>query len=281
MNYLKDMKQFILLSIAVHIVGAFISAHLIKVRQNLPPISITFIETAKKNNSDFPSGKVVETEAVKESKEPSEADLLSTADSKAGKILKSKIRTSPPVKVEKGAKEARGGIIQKKEKQDDFLAKASIEKNVVKSDIHTPIGKGLPFLEESKVDEIVRDNPVGFYDTGEEAIISLNTKKFEYASYFLKIKRGVESAWYYPGDAISKGLGGTTLLRFTLLASGELDGVTIVGSAGAESLDTASIDAVNSAAPFEPFPKSITQKKLHIVVHFSYQPTFNQVESPR
>ncbi|MDH5543353.1 MAG: TonB family protein [Nitrospinota bacterium] len=281
MNYFLEMRQFILLSILFHVIGAFLSVHLIKIREVPPPISVTFIEEPKINNINFPFGKIVETKAEEDSKSPDEADLLSASESKGGEELKNEMRTSRAVKKGEASESNKGGVAQKSKEHDEYAVKSAKERDRVETDIQSEGDREAVFLEKSRIDEIVRDNPAGFYETGDEAIVSLNTKKFKYASYFLKIKRDVEAAWYYPDEAISRGLGGTTLLRFTLLPSGEMEGLDIVRSSGESSLDSASIDAVKAAVPFDPFPATITQKRLHIVVHFTYQPMFNPVGSPR
>jgi len=140
---------------------------------------------------------------------------------------------------------------------------------------------GKPLLEGDEIDTFVLDNPNSFFENDDEAIISLNTKKFEYADYFSEIKKEIEKVWYYPDEAVMKSLGGSAVIRFTILPDGDLYATAVVSSSGEKQLDDASIEAVTRAAPFKPFPRKLAKKRIHVIANFSYQPVFNPVELNR
>jgi TonB family protein len=140
---------------------------------------------------------------------------------------------------------------------------------------------GETLLEGDEIDTFVLDNPNSFFENDDEAIISLNTKKFEYADYFSEIKKEIEKVWYYPDEAVMKSIGGSAVIRFTLLSDGDLYGTSVVSSSGDTQLHEASIEAVTRAAPFKPFPRKLAKKRIHVIANFSYQPVFNPVELNR
>ncbi len=52
---------------------------------------------------------------------------------------------------------------------------------------------GVPLLKGADVDIMIKNNRHAFYETGDEAVVSLNTKRFKYASYFLEIRKAIEA----------------------------------------------------------------------------------------
>ncbi len=81
--------------------------------------------------------------------------------------------------------------------------------------------------------------------------------------------------------AIMNNIGGNAFIRFTVLANGELEEVTIVNSSGEKVLDDASAKAIERAVPFRPFPETLKKKKIHITANFNYSPTFNPIKTRR
>jgi len=136
-------------------------------------------------------------------------------------------------------------------------------------------------MEGREIDEFVKNDPKGYLDRGDETIISLNTKKFKFAKYFSSIKSDIEDVWDYPDEAILNGLKGTALLRFTLLKNGEVEEVTVVKSSGEAVLDDNSVNVIWTAGPFKPFPQTFHKRKIHLIVHFSYRPTYDSVNLHR
>lgn len=137
--------------------------------------------------------------------------------------------------------------------------------------------KGKLVMDGDEIDFFIRNNPHETLDMGDEAVVSLNTTKFEYIGYFSRIKRALEAVWAYPDEAIINGLSGSSLLRFTLGDDGLIQEVKLINSSGETVLDDASTMAITSAGPFEPFPQTLNKTRIHIVATFTYQPSFNSV----
>lgn len=106
-----------------------------------------------------------------------------------------------------------------------------------------------------------------------EETISLDTKDKRYISYTKVITKKLMEHWRYPPQARNNLIEGQSLILFSLLNDGSLTGISITKSSGYEILDKEVIDAVNKAAPFPPFPESITVNKLNINASFEYRLT--------
>lgn len=137
--------------------------------------------------------------------------------------------------------------------------------------------EGERFLSGEEVDSFIANNPDTILETKDELVISLNTRKFKYLAYFTKIRRSVETVWFYPDEAMTQGIGGQAQVRFTLAKNGALQEAKIVSSSGEVLLDKASVMAVKSAGPFPAFPASLDKKRVHIVATFSYRPVFSSL----
>ncbi len=137
--------------------------------------------------------------------------------------------------------------------------------------------EGERLLSGEEVDFFIANNPDTYLETRDELVISLNTRKFKYLAYFSKIRRAMETVWFYPDKAMTEGLGGQAQVRFTVSEDGSLEEAKIVSSSGEDVLDRASIMAVKGAGPFPPFPESLNKKKIHVVATFSYRPVFSAV----
>ncbi|QPJ66724.1 MAG: energy transducer TonB [Candidatus Nitrohelix vancouverensis] len=109
-------------------------------------------------------------------------------------------------------------------------------------------------------------------DDGES--ISLDTKEVKYASYFARIKHQIERVWAYPIEAAQRGIQGAVVLRFVIDKHGTLAGVWVKETSDSNMLDLAAIKAVKDAAPFYPFPITISKEKISIAARFEYTPRF-------
>lgn len=104
-----------------------------------------------------------------------------------------------------------------------------------------------------------------------EDTVDLSTTEFKYLSYFIKMKRQIESVWTYPKESQYRGEYGTLFLVFTIKSDGYLEGVQLINSSGYARLDNEAIRAINAAAPFAPFPASWGGlEKLNIRATFEY-----------
>lgn len=104
-----------------------------------------------------------------------------------------------------------------------------------------------------------------------EETVDLSTTEFKYLSYFIKMKRQIESVWTYPKESGLRGEYGTLFLVFTIKSDGYLEGVQLITSSGYARLDNEAVRAINAAAPFAPFPASWGGlEKLNIRATFEY-----------
>jgi len=108
--------------------------------------------------------------------------------------------------------------------------------------------------------------------TKNEAVdtIDLDSTDTRYYTYLLQVKRNIDRKWSYPDDAFARGEGGTTVIEFSIAKEGILAGSRVITSSGYGVLDAESLHAVQSAAPFSPFPATFNLTKLNIVAKFRY-----------
>lgn len=100
--------------------------------------------------------------------------------------------------------------------------------------------------------------------------ISLDTDDKRYVTYAQAIKERIAGQWKYPQEARKKKLEGRLVALFSLNRDGDLTRMEITRSSGHEVLDREAERAVQSAAPFPPFPSTITVSRLNINVSFDY-----------
>jgi TonB family protein len=100
--------------------------------------------------------------------------------------------------------------------------------------------------------------------------ISLDTDDKRYVTYAQAIKERIAGQWKYPQEARKKKLEGRLVALFSLDREGALTRMDITKSSGHEVLDREAERAVRSAAPFPPFPSTITVSRLNINVSFDY-----------
>lgn len=137
--------------------------------------------------------------------------------------------------------------------------------------------EGERLLSGEEVDFFIANNPETYLETKDEIVVSLNSQKFKYMAYFSRIRRALETVWFYPEQAMIDGLGGQAQVRFTLSKEGVLVEQNVVSSSGVRVLDNASVMAVKSAGPYPSFPETLDKKRIHIVATFSYRPVFSAV----
>lgn len=90
------------------------------------------------------------------------------------------------------------------------------------------------------------------------------------SSYNSKVLARLRAAKKYPAAARAKGIEGTAVLSFTISSSGRLTSARVVRGAGHPLLDSAVLSMARNAAPFPPFPSSISksQKTFSVPVQF-------------
>ncbi len=309
---LKQTKlgNFILVAFVIHVLVIafqFLAPAKSKGPSAPPPIQVKYIETQKPDSFekkgtivDAPKPKKVEKKLAK----PSE--LLASADSRAHANKK------PPVQKKYRRKktvapQASGtpNMTQRAQAQAESKKKAAQSKQkVVKKNTPLPLsnrgtlapeaaGKYAPQAPSEKLGSRgVLSMLDGFdaekyamqdtqaqneEDSDDDEPISLDTTEAKYVSYFNRIKHQIQRVWTYPPQAAQRGVSGQVSLRFQISRDGNLVGVRLVDNSGVEILDMAAIKAVKEAAPYYPFPVTITKRKLSILATFVYSPNYNQL----
>jgi len=118
-------------------------------------------------------------------------------------------------------------------------------------------------LAKIKADE--KAQPVEAEDT-----ISLDTKDKRYTSYAKAIKARLIKHWEYPREARENLIEGKVLIAFSLNRQGHLKEIRILQPSGYDILNKEAEKAIRSAAPFPPFPGSVTVARLNIKADFAY-----------
>lgn len=103
--------------------------------------------------------------------------------------------------------------------------------------------------------------------------ISLDTKDKRYVSYAGLIKEEIMRHWQYPPQAKAYLIEGSLTAIFSLARDGSMTQLDIIRASGHEILDKEVIRAIRNAAPFPPFPESVTVNRLNIQANFDYRLT--------
>ena len=130
----------------------------------------------------------------------------------------------------------------------------------------------LAMLDELNQEKYAPENPQVEENEeldGDEPI-SLDTKETKYVSYFSRIKQQIQRVWVYPSQGIKRTLSGELTLKFEISKDGNLLSLRLINSSGSNILDANAVKAVRGAAPYYPFPKTITKKRLSILATFVY-----------
>ena len=100
--------------------------------------------------------------------------------------------------------------------------------------------------------------------------IPLDTKEEKYVSYFSRIKQQIQRVWVYPAQGTKRKLRGEVTLKFEISRDGNLLSLRLINTSGFDVLDINATKAVKEAAPYYPFPATISKKKLSILATFIY-----------
>ncbi len=121
-------------------------------------------------------------------------------------------------------------------------------------------------LENTKPEE--KTSPEVSEDT-----ISLDTKDKKYRSYAKIIKSRLMQHWNYPKKAWEDLIEGEVQVIFSLDRQGHLKGVKITRPSNSDILNGETLRTIRAAAPFPPFPGSVSVIKLNINASFAYRLT--------
>lgn len=100
-----------------------------------------------------------------------------------------------------------------------------------------------------------------------------STQSASFAAYQHRWQRHIEHIGnlYYPEEARKKHLYGDLVLRVVLDAEGNLQDLTIMQSSGHPVLDTAALNIVRGAAPFEPFSAEMRKDNDMLEIIYKWQ----------
>jgi len=149
---------------------------------------------------------------------------------------------------------------------------AGEELRVYRVELLRPPIDDLDLAEKPDTDISKPEEPAASKTSSEETqdTISLDTDDKRYVTYAQAIKEKIAGQWKYPQEARKKRLEGRLVALFSLNREGALTRMEITRSSGYEVLDREAERAVQSAAPFPPFPSTITVSRLNINVSFDY-----------
>ena len=295
-----DLRPFLLLSIAIHLIAIILHGFMplmTEKKEPPPPMKVKYVPTPKAEKKpstliDAPKPKTIE--------KPKSTELLSSFDSRVHsnrkpstkKVYKNKKTVVPKLSGMASLPKKRIEIPQKKYypppkkkriKREFKKAKTGFitsppEKEVPKK---RPITKPVPggtmaFLDgfdAEKYASLDTKTPDELFQDDDQPI-SLDTKEEKYASYFARIKHQIERVWVYPDQAARRGVSGKLSLKFRISRDGNLLEVRLVDSSGSNLLDDAAINAVKGASPYYPFPVTIERDDLSILATFIYSPSY-------
>ena len=149
---------------------------------------------------------------------------------------------------------------------------AGEELRVYRVELLRPPVDDLELAEKPDTDIAKPEEPPASKSSSDESqeTISLDTEDKRYVTYAQAIKERIAGQWKYPQEARKKKLEGNLVALFSLNREGALTRMEITRSSGHEVLDREAERAVQSAAPFPPFPSTITVSRLNINVSFDY-----------
>ncbi len=295
-----NLKPFVLLSIAVHLIVIILHLYVpldSEKKEASPPIKVKYVPPPKEENK--PST-LIDAPKPKKIEKPRSTELLSSFDSRAHsnrkpsskKVYRNKKTIVPKVsgmtpiprkKIEIPQKKYYPPPKKKTIKKEFKQAKTGFITSPPQKEIpkKKPITKTVPggtmsFLDgfdPEKYASLDTKSPEDLFQDDDQPI-SLDTKEEKYASYFARIKHQIERVWVYPDQAARKGISGKLSLKFRISRDGNLLEVRLVDSSGSNLLDDAAINAVKGASPYYPFPVTIERDDLSILATFIYSPSY-------
>lgn len=100
--------------------------------------------------------------------------------------------------------------------------------------------------------------------------ISLNTLAWDYAPWLMRFRRDFVKNWYAPYAYYMGVIYGWNLMELEVARSGEMIRLEMLDHDGHPSLDTASRNAFQSAAPFQPLPEDFPEDTLILRIKLTY-----------
>lgn len=128
----------------------------------------------------------------------------------------------------------------------------------------------LPLPTDEQPELLIRD------DDPRHLVISADTRESRIAPYLDAWKRKVERVGtvHYPEVLRASGLRGSPTLEVAIDARGDLTDIVMLRSSGHRLLDQAAFDILRRAAPFDPFPETLSRD--YDELRFAYKWQFDQ-----
>jgi len=143
-----------------------------------------------------------------------------------------------------------------------------------KGTVQRPVGPELSIREKLFDKSIIGDltkREIRKADEGEEERkFTFDIKELKYLGYLMRLKEKIEAIWIYPPDALSHGIYGDLVIKFTIKKNGRLGAVELIRTSGHKNLDSAALKALRDAEPFWPLPDDWGVETYIIEGHFIY-----------
>jgi len=287
------LNRFILIAFLLHASVIILQSLIITKSENSlapPPIKVKYVHTQKpeslKNKELLVKAQESKKVVEQKTKLPIQKKYRQKKTVNPQVQVKPNIlqRTKTQAKFKKAPNRQPKQRAIKKKKSLPLSHKETIIKDTNKSNIPPvslekldPQGGVLSMLDGFDVEKYAMQNTRTRTAEGsdDEEPISLDTKEAKYVSYFSRIKHQIQRVWTYPSQAAQRGVNGQLTLKFQISRDGNLLSVRLINKSGFEILDIAAIKAVKEAAPYYPFPITISKKKLSILATFIYSPNLN------
>ncbi len=277
LNYAK-LDRFILIAFLLHFLVIFFDLIApLNTKKSLtpPPIKVKYVDTqpsAPLKQKQTPADSLQPKISQKKKTKP--PGLLARTRHKAFvKKQYPKQKKHRPIKTSTSKAQNTPNIIHQSRPQVTKKKKGGNRQKVPPVSSKFMDSKGtLAMLDELNQEKYAPENS----QTGEkeelddDEPISLDTKKAKYVSYFSRIKQQIQRVWVYPSQGIKRTLSGELTLKFEISKDGNLLSLRLINSSGSNILDANAVKAVRGAAPYYPFPITITKKKLSILATFVY-----------
>ena len=277
LNYAK-LDRFILISFLLHfsvVIFGLVAPLYTKKPLTPPPIKVKYVNTQtpvplkqKQTPADSLKPKISQKKKTKSS------ELLARTSHKTfAKKQYPKQKKHRPIKTTTSKAQNIPSIIHQLRPQVTKKKKGENQQKVPPTSSKFMGSKGtLAMLDELNQEKYAPKNPQveEKEELDDDEPISLDTKEAKYASYFSRIKQQIQRVWVYPSQGIKRTLSGELTLKFEISKDGNLLSLRLINSSGSNILDANAVKAVRGAAPYYPFPKIITKKKLSILATFVY-----------
>lgn len=150
------------------------------------------------------------------------------------------------------------------------LPKVISEDKIQPTDEDLSEEQSMGFQADSVVNEASDDEPDGNIEPTQSPADIIDSDSVK-AAYQQSILNKIDSAKKYPLIASRKSKEGSVVVEFTLHLDGSVSDILILESASFSSFNDAAINAVNTAAPFEPIPAVLGISKMSISVLLTFQ----------